>query len=246
MSQQQILLKDDFGGSGIFPLKGNTVSPNKLWRCIYDGFGSVGVIKTPEPKVQGNGNYCMSLTPKINNEFTSACLVLSEQSFGDIDAILYMRTFRQTKLNPENWETAWFMFRYVDNTHHYYFYINKKGILEIGKKDYVKVGTNQLKTPDGVVSTVNVQDKQVFLLTKPVEFIMKKWYKIRLIVKGFNIKIYIDGVLQADITDDGKTGKWLGNPVNFKPSPQLLNGKVGPYCEDAEMHLDNIVVSKAV
>ena len=126
-------MKDDFG-SGLESIKGGQISRNGLWKCIYNGYGNVGVIKTPEPKVVGNGTYCLSLRPQINNEYTSACLVLSQEEFEDIDSTFYMRTFAQTKAKPNNWETAWFMFRYKDNTHHYYFYIGKTGILEIGKK----------------------------------------------------------------------------------------------------------------
>ena len=237
-------MKDDFG-SGIYSLKGGQLSPNGLWKCIYTGYGNVGVIKTPEPKIAGNGNYCLSLRPKVNNEFTSACLVLSQEEFEDIDATFYMRTYAQTKAKPENWETAWFMFRYKDNTHHYYFYIGKTGILEIGKKDYVKVGTNQVKTPDGTITTVDNQDRQAFLFTKDIgDLVLKKWYKIRLVVKGYNIKIYIDDTLQADITDNGKIGKWLGKPITFNST--LNKGKVGFYVEDAEGHYDNIRVNSSI
>ena len=62
-------MKDDFG-SGLESIKGGQISRNGLWKCIYNGYGNVGVIKTPEPKVVGNGTYCLSLRPQINNNVT--------------------------------------------------------------------------------------------------------------------------------------------------------------------------------
>ncbi len=234
--------QDDFG-SGNYTLNGGQISPNKLWKCIYTGFGTVGVQLLQNP-TNGRTGSCMSIRPQVNQSGTSACLVLSEPQFGDFDTEFYMRTFASTRSSPRNWETAWFMFRYTDNTHHYYFYIGRNGNVEIGKKDYVKVGTNQIKTPDGKVTTVNNQDQQVFLKTDgKVVFTLQKWYKIRLIVKGYNIKLYIDDKLIADITDNGTTGSWLGQKVNFKPSTTMLKGKLGMYGEDSNDEYDNIIVN---
>lgn len=237
-----ILLIDDFG-SGAYTLTDGKISPNKLWKCEYAGFGGCGVHKILSPENGRNGS-CMYLYPKVNNEFTSACLVLSEKTFKDFEWTCYMRTIEQTKTDVSkrnSWETAWLMWRYTDLTHHYYLILKANGWVEVGCKDYIKVGTNQIKTPpDNFTVTVDNQDQQVFLSTSAqVPFSFKKWYKVRLVCKGFSIKIWIDDVLKVDIVDDGKTGSWLGRPKTFKPSPQMGSGKVGKYVEDAYAEYDN-------
>lgn len=240
-----ILFQDDFG-SGPYTLKDGQISPNGKWRCVYNGYGLVGVQKIPKPYNRRSGS-CMVLRPQTNESGTSASFVLTEgQQFTDFDTTFYMRTYKHTRSNPNNWETAWFMFRYTDNTHHYYFYIGKNGRIEIGKKDYVIINSTTLQTPDGVQHTVNTTDRQQFLFTNAtVDFALKKWFKIRLIVKGFNIKLYVDNILKADITDDGTIGTdgITGKPLRWKPSSQMSKGEMGGYVEDAEGHIDNITVN---
>lgn len=231
-------MQDDFG-SGSYILKDGQISPNKRWKCVYAGYGEVGVHNMYKP-TNGRSGSCLYMRPQVNNQFTSSCLLLSEQSFGDFDTTFYLRTIEQTKTAPNNWETAWFMFRYTDSTHHYYMYIGKNGTIEVGKKDYELV-EGGIKTPDGKI-VIGGQDQQVFLNTdaKVDLFEFKKWYKVRLYVNGKRIKIWVDGAEKVDIVDDGKTGNWLGKPITFTPSVKMSRGKIGPYVEDAYMELDNI------
>ncbi len=241
-----ILLQDDFEQANFTVYNDNTVYPSNNWRCIYAGYGINGIHVLNVP-YNGRTGKCMFFKPQINQSGTSACLVLSEQSFGNFDTTFYLRTNSQLRTTPNNWEMAWIMFRYQDNTHHYYFYIGADGRLEIGGKDYVKIGTTQIQTPDGTITTVGEgnQDQQFFLFTQGTPTItgfgLRKWMKIRLRVNGFNIYVYVNDVLIANIQDNGSTGSWLGSPKTFQST--LDEGKLGPYAEDAYGELDDIVVN---
>ena len=237
-----ILFIEDFGG-GKEQLKDGQTSKNGKIKNIYAGYGFVKVDLITEPK-NGRSGSCLHYKPQVNNEFTSACLVSLEKVLPEnFDATFYMRTVEQTKSKPENWETVWFMWGYTDNTHHYYATIKKNSDIEVGKKDYKKIGTDKIQTPDGTITTVSNQDQQVFLNTSAkVPFALQKWYKIRLLVKGINIKIYVDDILKVDIKDDGKTGKWLGKPVTFQRSAQMAKGNICMYGEDCYGQVDNIKV----
>jgi hypothetical protein len=242
-------MNDDFG-SGTYTLTDGQVSPNGKWKCIYNGFGTVGCAAISNPKNNtslGTGTYCMVLQPQVNQGGTSAALVLSEESFNDFDATFYMRTFSQNRTpTPNSWETAWFMFRFTDDTHHYYCMLKSNGGFEIGKKDYIKIGTNKVQTPNGVLHTVTNQDQQQFIFTSENNnFALQTWYKFRVVATGNNIKVYINDVLKADVTDNGTIGTdgiTNTNPIGWGASCQLMYGRLGFYVEDCKGEFDNIVV----
>ena len=254
------LLQDYFTDQN-YTLKDGQISPNKLWKSMYNGYGVIGVRNISLPSSTRSSleiGKVMYMAPRqvTSPNNTSACLLLSQQTFKDFEANFYMRTLSHTRKNtkPKNWETAWFMFRYTDllpngktedKHHHYYFYIAKNGMIEIGKKDYV-VFPNGLITPDGVKHEGVDQEQQQYLTTEPkVTFRLKKWFKIKLICKGSNIKLWVDDVLKADITDDGKIGEdqlTRKKPIGYPASDIMLSGKIGLYCEDSAVEFDNISV----
>ena len=233
------MLQDDFAPPN-YKLDDGQISPNKLWKLIYDGHGSV--FTGPIPKGLGRTGNCLHMKPQVNNTATSACLILSQQKFKDFTAEFYMNTLQQLKSKPENWEVGWFMFRYNagplpngqrDKHHHYQCHINRNGVVEIGKKDF-SLYDGGLITPDGV-KHAGTQERQQFLTTKAtVPFVLKKWYKIKLQMTGFNIKLWIDDKQIYDIVDDGKIGSDTWNrPLGYKPSPYMEEGSFGFYVEDA-------------
>ena len=134
-----ILLQDDFS-SGNYVLKDGQISPNKLWKSFYNGYGTIEL---------KNGLMNMQPRPVTSKDKTSACLLMTEKTFTDFELTCNMKTVSHTRqgIPAKNWETAWIFFRYTDKLpngqpdkhHHYYFYIAKNGMLEIGKKDYVKI-----------------------------------------------------------------------------------------------------------
>ena len=243
-------MQDNFE-SGNYILTDGQTSPNGLWKCQYAGYGQTGVRAITAPGNGRSGNV-QFLNPQVNLNGTSAALVLTTESFGNFGGTFYMRTVSQhhagTNIPAENWETAWLMFRYVDNTHHYYFYIQRNGTIEIGGKDYIKVGNDRIQTPDGVIHNVGVgnQDRQFFLDTSTNvgdSNILGKWYKIRLEIIGNKIKWWVNDVFKKEIFDNGSTGTWLNQPKTFTPSSQMSNGKFGKYCEDALCEFDNDITA---
>lgn len=243
-----MVLIDDFG-SGTYTLTDGQVSPNGKWKCIYTGYGTVGCAAITPPKNNqglGTGNYCMSLQPQVTSG-TSAALVLSQLSLGDFDETVYVRTYSQNRTpTPNAWETAWLMFRFSDDTHHYYCILKSNGGFELGKKDYVKVGTTQVKTPDGVIHDVASQDQQQFLFTSEGHsFALQTWYKFRIKTTGKRIQVWINDSLMCDITDDGSIGYDSitgNNPIGWGASQTMSCGKVGFYVEDCKGEFDNIKV----
>ncbi len=245
----QIIFEDTFQ-SGNYNLAEGATSADGKWKNIYNGFGSSGVhtIQTPSTRT---GN-CFFLNPQVNQGGTSATLVRTVPSFDNFGWTFYMRTISQHHgASGANWETAWVMFRYTDDTHHYYMYIKKDGGIEIGGKDYVKIGTTQIQTPDGVTRNISdlnpqSQDQQFFLDTSasvgtPV---LGTWYKVRLEVVGASIKVWVNDVLKVNIVDNGSTGSWLGSSKTFTPSSQMSTGYNALYVEDALVEYDDMKIAQ--
>ena len=89
-------------------------------------------------------------------------------------------------------------------------------------------------------------EQQQFLLTNAnnaPSFVMGQWYNIKIRSVGTNIKIWIDGVLRCNITDDGTFGL-DSNTGGLPPAPTsaLLGGYFGFYNEDAEVEYDNFAI----
>lgn len=234
-----------------YTLKDDQISPNKLWKCVYASYGRVCVTNISTP-TNGRTGKCLSMKPKAVQD-TASCLVLSQEKFKDFDMTFYMRTVAFNRLKPNSWETAWVMFRYTDDKlpsgeedlhHHYYMYIGTNGQVEIGKKDY-ELYNGGLITPDGIKVPGDQEHQQYLFTDAKVKFAEKKWFKVRVICKDRNIKLYIDDKLIADITDDGKigmdeaTGK---RPLGYMASEKMLSGKVGFYCEDSAVEFGDIEV----
>lgn len=236
---------DDFGSSD-YILTDGQVSPNGKWKCMYNGYGTVKAGPITPPKNNsglGTGNNCMTLQPQVNLGGTSAAFVLGQPCFHDFDATFFMRTYSQNRTpTPNAWETAWFMFRYTDDTHHYYCMLKSNGGFELGKKDYEKVGTTQVRTPDGQLYTMS-QDQQQFLFTSEGHsFSLQTWYKFRVKAVYQRIQVWINDALMCDITDNGTIGYdgITGGVAQW--SSTMTNGKLGFYVEDCKGEFDNIIV----
>lgn len=223
---------DTFNWSN-YTLNDGEISPNGRWRCIYNGFGIVGVQED-----------VMTLQPQDNEEGTSACLILAQKCFFNFDATFKMKTVSQNRDVPNAWETAWFMFRFTDDTHHYYCMLKSNGGFELGKKDYIKLGTTQVITPDNQIHDVASQDQQQFLFTSEGHsFTLDTWYNFRVKAVGRNIKVWINDELMCDVTDDGTIGFDSITGGLAQVSSVMSNGKIGFYVEDCKGQFDNIYVN---
>lgn len=220
-------------------LKDGQKSPDGELLCQYLGYG-----------YGTSGNSYLEMAPQAvtSKDKTSACFVLTEKTFKNFKLTVDMMTVAHTRLNtpPNGWETAWLMFNYTDKYHHNYLYLGKSGLFELGKKDYTPVGTNSIKTPDGITHQNVGLDNQAFLYTKSnaVQFALGRWFSIDLTVKDFRFTVAVDGVTIADITDNGSTGNMFNTPINYKPSPIMASGKIGLYAEDSKVRFRNLKVTQ--
>jgi hypothetical protein len=125
------------------------------------------------------------------------------------------RTLKQLRQSsaPNQWETAWLFWNFVDSNHLYYFALKTNG-WEIGKRDpmYVVPGVN-----DG---------QRIIVTGDAPRCTIGNWYSFDIAVLNHTADIYINGALVHRFVDD---------------SPSVLtSGKVGLYGEDAVCQWDNI------
>ena len=131
-------LEDNFNGPA-YALKHGGTSPNGLWHAVSDGGGSLGVEPDPDfPRSNNSLNnhvfYEYAKTPSSSRD-TASVLALSNAQFHNFQMSLDARTDKQLReSSPHPWEVAWVIWRWVDNTHFYYF-VQKTNGIEVGKYD---------------------------------------------------------------------------------------------------------------
>lgn len=232
-SRKRTRLKDNFENSS-WSLNDDQTSPDGRWYCYYKSQGTADV----RTSTAGGGNTrtgkVVYLKPQHVEGQTRAAFVRNTTLWSDFECVFDMRTVSQNRpVSPNNWEVSWIIFRFTDNWHHYYMLIQADGGLELGRKDYAE----QIEQQQFLVTNAN----------NAPTFVMGKWYNIRLRCEKNKIKVWIDGVLQCDITDDGSFGfdsLTSGNPP--PPTQQLMEGYFAFYSEDAEVEYDNFAIRSLV
>ena len=194
------------------------VSPNGKWRAEFIGGGAMGV--------RASGVFFEDPALPDESNATRSSLALSQEEGNNPKGSLLFRTVDQNKASPNEWEVAWTMLKYVDDTHHYYFVLKTNG-WELGKKD----------NPPGE----NAPENQRFLATGPApSAVLGTWYKMDYEVVGDRIKVWIDNDLVVDFTDDGTSSDGNGL-INAQTEILAGPGSIGLYNEDAEVEFDNVV-----
>ncbi len=159
----------------------------------------------------------LSMTPKVATSptITHAPLIIAgEYNWGDYIFESRMKTVSQLRTGsaPNAWEVGWLLFRYTDEDHFYYF-IHKPNGIELGKE---------------ILNSSGQQDQQYLVTKTSPTLTLGQWNNYKVVLKGANIKVYINDVLVADYTDNS-------NPY--------LAGKIGLYNEDAHTHHDDVKVT---
>ena len=147
------------------------------WRAVFDGYGRVGVARA-DSKV-------LTLAPKASDRAseTHAALAATNESFGDFDMKMRMKTVKQLREGrPNPWEVAWGLWHYQDNTHFYYLILKPNG-WELGKADPAYGGA------------------QRFLATGSKRFPIKRWHSIRVRQVGRTMKVWANGEFLTKFTD---------------------------------------------
>jgi len=169
--------------------KGNfeePISPNGKWQILYTGGGIMKVVKD----YNSPSNMVMVLEPEHVPDQTRAPLLLTTGNYSDFALSLDVRTDKSLRSNPNPWEVAWIIWRYVDETHFYYFTLKPNGT-ECGKYD-------------GGVNPID----QLFICgsTFPTTY-PGKWDHWDILVKGDHITILVNGVIVQDFDDSSSFNK---------------------------------------
>jgi len=212
-----VLFSDTFNDTlANYTLTDGQVSPNGNWRCVYTGYGSVGT------RTASDGKKSFYLYPKTSTTTyaeTHASLAVTTRTFKDCEITFKMRTMRQLRqgLTPQNWETGWFMFRYTDETHHYYIAHKMHGV-ELGKKD-------------NAVGNTNLEDQIILATPSFPDLVLGQWYDWKINLQGYHIQAWINNTKVIDYTDND-----VHNPV-------MASGLVGPYTEDSEIEIRDVRIT---
>jgi hypothetical protein len=188
-------------------------SPNGEWKNVYSGHGSTGV-----KNVDWRSVFYLSPMASKSAAETHAGLVKSTDKFCNFSMKVDMNTAKQLRQfsPPNKWEVGWLLFRYSDTFHYYWLVVKPNGI-ELGKKD--------------CNSCTNPVDGQKFLVTKSTPTLkINTWNKIQVDMIGNNIKVYFNGNLVINYTDNAMSSK-------------LASGSIAMYSEDAYVLFNNMDVS---
>jgi hypothetical protein len=165
-----------------------------------------------------NGKNIFYQYPKTSTSSgeTHSGLALSTQKYSNAIIEFDMKTDKQLRLNsaPNTWESAWVMFRFVDDFHHYYFVLKTNGI-EFGKKD-----------------TACHCEEQIFLKTgSSPKLELGSWAHVKVSTIGKHIAIWVNGVQVVDMDDP-----------SYSKTGDMSSGYIGLYNEDASVAFDNVYV----
>jgi hypothetical protein len=213
-------LYDDFEGP-LYMITDNQTSPNGKWFNKYSGLGTSGTVKVGSSSTTSSNNntvfYEKPKTSTVRNE-THAALTLTTQIYEDLEMYLKVRTNQQLRQNsaPNPWEVAWFMWRYQDDWHHYYFTLKPNGV-ELGKKQ-----------------NENRDEEQIFLYTaNEPKLQINEWSTWYLKMSGSHIEIWLE---MADASWQRVVNYYDDNPIMGK-------GKIGLYTEDAIVQFDDVYIA---
>lgn len=148
------------------------------WRAVYNGYGVTSV-------ESDGGNSVLSQSPQASTSSgeTHASLVVTNQSFGDAQVRVRVKTVEQLRTSaPNPWEAAWVLWRYADSTRFYYF-VPKPNGWELGKEDPAYPGA------------------QRFLATGQQPFATGRWYDVQVRHVGNTITVWVDGQQLVTFTD---------------------------------------------
>ena len=195
------------------------------WLSRYDGYGRTTVL------AEGvGGGAALAQTPKAATrpEDTHASLVISQQTVGDLQLDVRLRTARQLRTpTPNGWEVAWVLWHY-EHDHRFYYFVPKPNGWELGKVDNSKRDPGGTECIWPTYSNCRYPGAQRFLATGSNKaFPVGHWYDVRIRQVGPAITVSVDGAHLVTFQDD--------------ESP-YLSGSVGLYSEDAEVRFDDVTV----
>jgi hypothetical protein len=211
---------DDFE-SGTYSFTEGGTSPNNKWVNSFRSGGTSGVRLASSGTDLTNVMWSQPQAAASAGQ-TFSVLNYTSSPFYDFDLNFDMRTISQLRTGsaPNNWETAWIQMRGHEGGDSYYFVIKMSGC-EFGK----------------------VQGPTQYILVTPLSpsVTLGTWNHVRIKAVGIHFLIWVDGSLVIDFIDEGN----VGFPAPPPPSPLEYYGKIGTYCEDAQVEFDNVAIDWA-
>jgi hypothetical protein len=162
------------------PSSWNEGSIQGNWFVQFTGYGQVGIER------DGDNIVTFQIPKKATRpEITHASLVTTRREFSNIDLTLKVKTVKQIRTPaPNQWETAWVLWNYKNNTHFYYFTLKTNG-WELGKADPKYPGA------------------QRFLKTGETPYVrINSWNEIRIIQQGPMMSIWVDEIFITSFLDN--------------------------------------------
>lgn len=210
---------DDFQGAAAVWHIGETVGP---WRVQYDGFGTIGPT--------GDGRLRLAPRAADDPERTHAAMVTSVPSFtGDVDLTVRAMTASQLRTGtpPNPWEVAWVAWHH-QHDHRFYYAILRPNGWELGKVDNTKLDPDGPECLWPAYENCKYRGAQRFLATGATPtFGLGEWHDFRITQSGNAIVLWGNGQELTRYVD-------LENPY--------MDGQIGLYTEDAEVHFDAVSV----
>jgi hypothetical protein len=189
--------------------------PDFQWRLAYNGYGHTSV-STQDGATQ------ITLQPAraTSAAQTHAALMLSRQTWPDLDAQIRLRTNQQLRSpRPNPWEVGWILWHYTSDERFYYIALKPNG-WELGKTDPAYRG----------------DQRYLATATHPV-FPPGRWYTVTVRQDGAEIEVDVDGHRLVRFTDNqdpyrsGQVGLYTEDAsVTFQPV------SVGPFSGPATSH----------
>jgi hypothetical protein len=175
-----VKMYDNFS-SGPYHLNLGELSPNTKWLGKWNGGGSLDV----KQDIANNSNYVSVVESGFVLNDTRSALVLTTNEYENFKLSLDVRNDKQLReTNPNSWEVGWIFWRYVDNTHFYYFTLKPNGS-ESGKYD----------------GGVNPTDQLFLESTEFPSSFIGKWDHLDIIVKKNHITVLVNGKIAQDFDD---------------------------------------------
>lgn len=177
---------DDFSAER-YNLNLGELSPNGKWLGKWNGGGSLEV----KQDIANNKNNVLMVESGFVVNDTRSGLVLSSNEYENFKLSLDVRNDKQLReTEPNPWEVGWVFWRYVDNTHFYYFTLKPNGS-ESGKYD----------------GGINPTDQLFLESTEFPNSAIGKWDHFDILVKKDHITILVNGKIVQDFVDTSSFSK---------------------------------------
>lgn len=172
--------------------------------------------------------------------YSGSCMIRSTKKFTNFKATLDVITEAQvyTKdstgktIVPPGWQATWVIFRHIDKWRHWYVIVGRDK-MEVGRKD----------VPTNITDQATIEKGQMIIWNGGPATPIGTKRKLTIEFIGKTLKIWLDGILQVTLVDDG-TMVGGNNQVgrNKLPTASYTSGEFCPYDEGARSRYQDVFI----